>query len=164
MPAGIELHQDGNLSIVNIHIKRTNTYHIGTQKLHVHYRDSTLILVSPITINALQLPHVDIYLRSLPPPLNKYIYPVPLYAIQLDEEISIQKFEKLCVCLSQHAQPKVEILQFDDVSTNPFESLEVNDIDDSDIDCENETDSAVDDISDLSDEDNLDEWTEELID
>jgi len=162
---GLELHQNGAFSKLKLRMNRTKTYYHGSKKLHTHYSDATIILASPISIDALQLPKVDVYSKILPPPLNKYIYPVPLYAIQPDGEINETSFNELCACLSQHAQPKLEILQFYDVPTNPFENANLDEIYKSDDDDENNECISDDDDEDVSvEDDDDDEWTEEIID
>jgi hypothetical protein len=115
--------------------------------------------MSPVDPRAMQNETTDILEFNLPPPLNAYVYPVPLYICKHESgspaSLSIAEFVELCSQLGELAQ-KTEVTEaVYDVPAIPFANTDFDEQYDDESEDELENDSE-DEACTESDED--DEW------
>lgn len=80
---------------------------VNGSRVYTHYEDETLKLLSSVSIDAVQHERVEVYDHVLPPPLNKYIYPLPLYAMRSDGGgMCTADFVERCARYAQQAEPQ----------------------------------------------------------
>lgn len=99
---------------------------------------------------------------QLPPPLNAYIYPSPLYAFRTSKDgsvdaLTIREFETICETLGTLALQPQETAAVYDVPAVPLtfegddEGNDDDEYEDDDIDDENESDDALEDLDEDED-------------
>lgn len=149
----------------NVDIKKTSRgFSLDRRTLHVHHKiqNPNIALASPFKVSALQSEKTPLFTFQLPPPLNAFIYPSPIYAIYLDEDenivpIEAHKFETMCVNLGALALVPPETAAVYDVPAVPL-----NFGDDENVDDEYDEDNIIDEDEESGDDDDDldddDEW------
>jgi hypothetical protein len=153
---GVEVSVDGICQTTqNFKLKGTKMT-LGRKNLHVHFFDerSKIALVSPIPVELLLTSELHTFL--MPPPLNKYIYPSPLFALHYNgdalQSMTAEEFTSKCDTMKAESNRLAQLhMAIYDVQPMSEIQEEYDDVSDDEI-CE-EDESASEE-----DEDNSDEW------
>ena len=120
MNGGVEIKNDGeciNIDNFKFHPKQKKIT-MGRKTMHVHFMDETdkIALISKISaeefMKTTDTPDI-LHSLAMPAPLNKYVYPNPLYAIRFDgehmEDMSSKEFCELCSVMSKESHRLAEL-------------------------------------------------------
>lgn len=163
----IQIHDDGTCSMVDIK-KTAKGFSLNRRALHVHHSIKTpsITLASTASVEQMRSNSIPVFSFQLPPPLNAYIYPNPIYAIRTTdggaiEGMTVADFESICGNLGALALKPQETAAVYDVPAVPLtfgeeEAFEEDDdFENENIDDENESDN-----NDDEDEED-DDWQDE---
>ena len=100
------------------------------KRLHLHYREKKhgLIVLSTNEPQLLQCESTPLFTFSLPPPLNAYVYPTPLFIGRVgaqEELVDLRpaEFVEICATMDAQASVKEETVAVYDVPAVPFDSV-----------------------------------------
>lgn len=160
----IQVNEDGSCVVVDIK-KTAKGFSLNRRALHVHHsiRSPSITLASPVSLDQMRAKNTQIFQFQLPPPLNCYIYPTPIYAIQTAEDgsvhaMTIAEFESICSTLGALALKPHETAAVYDVPAIPFNMNgddeafeEEDDYENENIDENSDAENTDDDIDDDED-------------
>ena len=140
------------------------------RQLHVHHKvgEHGLIFLSPNTLESLQSPQTPVFDATFPPPLNAYVYPMPLIVARVDDadrlvDFDVETLSRLTADLWENRNNTVESSTVYDVPAVPL-MVETEDFVEEDaesIEDEEEEEEAASD-SDAGDDDlEEEEWDDE---
>ena len=99
----LQLLDDGTLSCTSITRKRGQKLYIANMELYQHYKNADVCIMS--TIHPNNIFENELHTFILPPPLNTYIYPYPLYICSTtNQELEKDVFSEYCESLSKDAR------------------------------------------------------------
>lgn len=147
---GIEIQNDGTCCSkkefkMN---KRSKKITLDGATIHIHFMDveRKLALVSTVSFEEMIQKKTSLHTLCLPPPLNKYVYPNPLYAIRYDqtilENMSESEFLELCGMMRKESHRLAEMqMAVYDVQPIMESQDEEEDLSDDEL-CDEESDEA----------------------
>jgi len=139
---GVHLKDDGNVEEILFTISR-DCIKLKKNKMHILFQTNDIVFVSPSTINNIINGHFFNY--ELPPPLNKFIYPTPLFAVGYKNnqyvDLTTTTFLQICKQCSDTVYKIQQDMTVYDVPLNIEEEEEEEVMDEESGDDESEQDS-----------------------
>ena len=130
---------EAELKNVSVRCSRQSRYYFGNKEIYIHHKtEDGYILGSTISVEAMQPNTTKHFIQNLPPPLNTYIYPYPLYAFKVNTNnnngivpINVESFLEMCKTLEANAHNVTKIMSIYDVPAVPlFEYVNDDNVED----------------------------------
>ena len=141
MVSGVLVNDDGKCSSVRIVKNSSGGVRYNKKKMHVHYENDyeNLMILSTYAAEHILEDDADLLTFSLPPPLNKYIYPKPVIvlrgSLKSPEDLTCESFIDHCAKFNLSINEIAASLTVYDV---PLDEATFEEVDD---DSENEEES-----------------------
>ena len=160
---------DGHCTECTVQQSRSGRITFNRKELHLHHVHSGLCLLSPIDHRALQSPSITVSTFGFAPPLNAFVYPMPIFIGCMNEagRLVDTGFDNVCakhahLISSRHLSGDCTASAIYDVPAIPFVVEDVMDtISDDEFNGEEEEDDehSQDDDEEADDDDIDEDWT-----